>query len=103
MQGGAHMAKRGPPMQSEKYEHIANINFSSITMRQLDQKWINEQPACCEYWRDIAKYVYKSSKLKLRIGLFLIWTKKGELRSRVSHKVVVAAKQSWDTELTVAI
>ena len=57
IKGGAYVAKGGLPMQSEKYQHIANINFSSITMRQLDQKWINEQPACCEYWRDTANYV----------------------------------------------
>ena len=35
MQDGAHVAKRGPSMKSEKYERIGNIIFSSILRRQM--------------------------------------------------------------------
>ena len=103
MQDGAHVAKRGLSIKSQKYERSANIIFSSISRRQIDQKWIDEQPARGDFWRDIAKSVHKSSRLKSRIGLFLMWkNNRGDICTLVSRKVNVATKQSWDTELTVA-
>ena len=99
-----HAAKRGPTTKNEQYERIAEVIFSSIITRQIDQSWIDEQTARGEYWCHVANAVFNSSKLKSRIGLHLMWkNNRGDIRTKVTQKAVVATKQScWDADLTVA-